>query len=50
MGKGMGHEIPNSQMQYYADYKETDKKINVSYTVLDNLENIKYLGITVAMI
>ena len=47
----MGHEIPISQMQYHADYKEMDKKINASYnlegTVLDNIENIKYLGITI---
>ena len=51
LGKEMGHEIPTSQMQYHADYKETDKKINASYnlegTVLDNVENIKYLGITI---
>ena len=26
LGKEMGHEIPTSQMQYHADYKETDKK------------------------
>ena len=48
----MGHEIPTSQMQYNADYKETDQKIKASYalegTVLDiNVENIKYLGITI---
>ena len=38
-------------MRYHADYKKTDKKINASYnlegTVLDNVENIKYLGITI---
>ena len=26
LGKEMGHEIPTSQMQYHADYKETDQK------------------------
>ena len=25
-GKEMGHEIPTSQMQYHADYKEADKR------------------------
>ena len=38
-------------MQYHADFKVTDKKIYVSYnlegTVLDNVENIQYLGITI---
>ena len=38
-------------MQYHADYKEMDQKIDASYslegTVLDNVENIKYLGITI---
>ena len=47
----MGHAIPTSQMQYHADYKETDQKINASFnlegTVLDNVENIKYLGVTI---
>ena len=47
----MGHEIPTNQMQYHADYKETDKKTNASYnlegTVRDKVENIKYLGITI---
>ena len=51
LGKELGYEIPTSQMQYNADYKETDKKINASYswkaTVLDNVEKIKYLGITI---
>ena len=42
----MGHEIPTSQMQYYTDYKETDQK-GQEETVLDNVENIKYLGITI---
>ena len=26
LGKKMGHEIPTSQMQHNADYKETDQK------------------------
>ena len=26
LGKEKGHEIPTSQMQYHADYKETDQK------------------------
>ena len=52
LGKELGHEIPTSQMQYNADYKETDKKkINASYslegTVLDNVEKIRYLDITI---
>ena len=41
--KAMGHEIPTSQ-------RKRIKKINASYnlegTVLDNVENIKYLGVT----
>ena len=49
----MGLAIPTSQMQYHADYREGNgsKKINASCnlegTVLDNLENIKYLGVTI---
>ena len=38
-------------MQYNADYKEMDQTINASYssegTVLDNVEKIKYLGVTI---
>ena len=49
----MGYEIPTSQMQYHADYKEMDQKINASYniegTVIDNVENIKYFGITITV-
>ena len=26
LGKELGHEIPTSQMQYNADYKETDQE------------------------
>ena len=29
----MGYAITNSQMQYDADDKETDKNINVEYTL-----------------
>ena len=51
LGKEFGHEIPTSQMQHNADYKETDQKINASYSlegrVLDNVEKIKYLGVTI---
>ena len=49
----LGHEVSTNQMQHNADYKEMDKKdqINASYcleeTVLDNVEKIKYLGITI---
>ena len=43
--------VPTTQMQHNADYKERIKKINASYslegTVLDNVENIKYLGVTI---
>ena len=53
LGKEMRHEIPTSQMQYHADYKEMEK-INASYnlggTVLDNVEDIKYLGITITKV
>ena len=38
-------------MLYHANYKEQTKRINASYnlegTVLDNVENIKYIGITI---
>ena len=38
-------------MQHNADYKETDQKDQCSYslegTVLDNVEKIKYLGVTI---
>ena len=52
LGKELGHEVPTSQMQHNANYKETDKKkINASYslegTVLENVEKIKYLGVTI---
>ena len=47
----MGHEIPTSQIQYHADYKEIDQKDQASYNlegpVLDNVENIKYIGVTI---
>ena len=52
LDKELGHEVPTSQMQHNADYKETDKKnINASYslegTALENVEKIKYLGVTI---
>ena len=47
----MGCEISTCQMQYDANNKETDKKIHASYTlegtVLENVESIKYLGVTI---
>ena len=47
----LGHEVPTNQLQHDADYKETDQKINASYslegTVLDNVEKIKYLDVTI---
>ena len=49
LGKELGHEVPTSQMQHNANY--TEKKINASYsldgTVLENVEKIKYLGVTI---
>ena len=49
LGKEMGYEISTCQLQYDANNKETDQ--NVSYTlegmVLENVENIKYLGVTI---
>ena len=51
LGKELGHEVLTSQMQHNADYTETDQKINASYslegTVLENVEKIEYLGITI---
>ena len=46
----MGHEIPTSKIRYNADYKATDKikaSYNLEGTVLENVENIKYLGISI---
>ena len=46
----MGYEIPTCQMQHDAADKKTFKKIQASYTlegaVLENVDNIKYLGVT----
>ena len=48
----MGHDSPTSQMQYTVIQitRKRIKRIKASYTlegtVLDNVENIKYLGIT----
>ena len=51
LGKELGHEVPTSQMQHNANYKETDQKDQSSYsleeTVLENVEKIKYLGVTI---
>ena len=52
LGKEMGYEISTCEMQYDANNKETDKKkIHASYTlegtVLENVETIKYLGVTI---
>ena len=47
----MGYEIPICQMQHDAADKKTFKKIQASYTlegtVLENVDNIKYLGVTI---
>ena len=47
----VGYGISTCQMQYDANNKETDKKIHASYTlegmVLENVESIKYLGVTI---
>ena len=52
LGKEMGYEISTFQMRGDANNKETDEKnIHASYTlegtVLENVECIKYLGVTV---
>ena len=50
LSKEMGYEISTCQMQYDANNKETDQK-DASYTlegtVLENVESIKYLGVTI---
>ena len=47
----MGYEIPTCQMQHDATDKKTFKKIQASYTlegiVLENVDNIKYLCVTI---
>ena len=47
----MGYEISASQMQYNLDTRKRTNKIEASYTledtVLENVDSIKYLGITV---
>ena len=47
----MGYEISTCEMQYDANNKERVKKIHASYTlegaVLENVESIKYLGVTI---
>ena len=52
LGKEMGYEISTCQMQYDANNKETDKKdicflSTLEGTVLEKVESIKYLGVTV---
>ena len=48
----MGYEIPICQMQHDAADKKHLNKIQASYTlegaVLENVDNIKYLGVTIA--
>ena len=57
LDKELGHEIPTSQMQfnvlpYNTHYKETDQEdqcfLSLEGMVLDNLEKIKYFGITIS--
>ena len=47
----MGYESSTCQMQYDANNKETDKKDPsfqaLEETVLENVESIKYLGVTI---
>ena len=51
LGKELGHEIPTSWMQYIQITRKQIKKMDASYslerTVLDNVEKIKYLGVTI---
>ena len=52
LGKELGHEVPTSQMKHNADYKETEQKhqfaaYSLEGTVPDNVEKIKYLGVTI---
>ena len=51
LGKEVGYEISNCQMQYDANNKETDKKMHAKYTlegtVFENVGSIKYLGVTI---
>ena len=47
----MGYEISTSQMQHNAADEKKHNKIQASYilegTVLENVESIKYLGVTI---
>ena len=45
LGKEMGYEISTSQMQYDANIEETS--YTLKGTVLENVESIKYLGVTI---
>ena len=52
LGNELGHEVPTSQMKHNANYKETDQKdqcflYSLEGTVLEIVEKIKYLGVTV---
>ena len=52
LGNELGHGIPGSQMRYNAEItRKRIKKINASNTLegtaLDNVEKIKYHGITI---
>ena len=50
-GQEMGYEISTSQMQHDAADKKKHNKIQASYTlegtVLENVDIIKYLGVTI---
>ena len=50
-GKELWYEVPVGQMQYNADYKETDQEdhcfLYLRSMDLDNVEKIKYLVITI---
>ena len=48
VGEEMGYAISTCQMQYDANNNETDKKDPCFiYSVLENVESIKYLGVTI---
>ena len=51
VGLEVGHEVPAGQMQYNADYKDTDQQdqcfLSLEGTVPNNVEILKYLGINI---
>ena len=51
LGKELGHEVPTVKCNIMQITRKQIKKINASYslegTVLDNVEKIKYLGVTI---